>query len=507
MKIKVKLILFTILVSGICSCSSHNTKFGSKTSDIIISGEILNFATHRDHQTIQIICRDFFDRQKSYSSTIDTNGHFRINFLSVYPQEFYLNYGKLVSVFCRPGDSLFIEIDADIFNESDNEYPHGVFFCRFPDNELGRTNKEINKFKEDLPDDNYSNSKANEAERDKLPDDYKEFVKEREVEYSDFLNSYITKNKTTSLFKKWADDHLKYEPMNDLMRYRWTHSEYNQDKTDTFRVPDRYFSFLNDYNMDDTDLFSISHIDFLHELSMYSKQNPTESRVKANRAINEKDFRGGVEILTSMIKLHTTGFTRDLFLTQFYYNILKGQQLDIFEAVFDSAYTQHPYFLKIINTEYSDLRKYLSNQNTSGANIVTLKSAITADLIDSIVVKYKNKVIYIDFWAPWCSPCMAEMPSSIEIQSYFKNKDVVFLFLANRCKEDSWKATIANQKITGEHILLTDDQFNVLSSILGIGGIPHYTLINKSGIIVIKNAPRPSDKKGLITEIEKLLAK
>ena len=90
---------------------------------------------------------------------------------------------------------------------------------------------------------------------------------------------------------------------------------------------------------------------------------------------------------------------------------------------------------------------------------------------------------------------------------YFKNDKVVFLFLANRCKADARKATITNKNLQGEHILLTDDQFKVLEELLGINGIPHYTLIDKKGNIVFKNAPRPSDKDKLITEIKRQMNK
>jgi thiol-disulfide isomerase/thioredoxin len=125
--------------------------------------------------------------------------------------------------------------------------------------------------------------------------------------------------------------------------------------------------------------------------------------------------------------------------------------------------------------------------------------------LDSIIQKYKGKVIYIDFWAPWCGPCMAEMPDSKVIQNHFKDKDVVFLFLANRCKEDAWKSTIANKKLTGEHLLLSDRQFSSLSKIFEVNGIPHYSLINEKGKIVMKNAHRPSQEDLLTEKISSLL--
>jgi hypothetical protein len=59
--------------------------------------------------------------------------------------------------------------------------------------------------------------------------------------------------------------------------------------------------------------------------------------------------------------------------------------------------------------------------------------------------------------------------------------------------------------MTGEHILLTDDQFKFLATKLGFSGIPHYTLVDKSGKIVMKDATRPSAKEELIGKIENLL--
>lgn len=41
----------------------------------------------------------------------------------------------------------------------------------------------------------------------------------------------------------------------------------------------------------------------------------------------------------------------------------------------------------------------------------------------------KGKIIFINFWATWCPPCRAEMPSLNKLYQQFKqDKDVVFIF-------------------------------------------------------------------------------
>lgn len=60
----------------------------------------------------------------------------------------------------------------------------------------------------------------------------------------------------------------------------------------------------------------------------------------------------------------------------------------------------------------------------SGIRFTNLKGEAT-DLND-----LKGKVIFLNFWATWCPPCRAEMPSINKLYNQFKNdKNVVFLFV------------------------------------------------------------------------------
>ncbi|WP_340103446.1 redoxin domain-containing protein [Rhodohalobacter sp. 8-1] len=47
------------------------------------------------------------------------------------------------------------------------------------------------------------------------------------------------------------------------------------------------------------------------------------------------------------------------------------------------------------------------------------------------IAKYRGKVVFLNIWASWCPPCIAEMPSIASLYSDMKNdEDVVFLLVS-----------------------------------------------------------------------------
>ena len=50
--------------------------------------------------------------------------------------------------------------------------------------------------------------------------------------------------------------------------------------------------------------------------------------------------------------------------------------------------------------------------------------------------EYHGKTIFVNFWATWCKPCIAEMPSIEKAQDILHKEDVVFLMASSESAEE-----------------------------------------------------------------------
>lgn len=106
----------------------------------------------------------------------------------------------------------------------------------------------------------------------------------------------------------------------------------------------------------------------------------------------------------------------------------------------------------------------------------TGKTSTTADL--------KGKVIFVNFWASWCPPCQAEMPS---IDALYKRleKDEGFVFLFMNEDDDKEKAKKYLEK--NQYSIPLYSRSGTVSNDIFSGTLPTTIVINKEGKIVLRH--------------------
>lgn len=495
--------IYPFIILLFVSCSNEADSQKGKT---IVSGQVSNFEKVLEHDYIEIIYEDILDGKVNLVEYIDKNGQFKFVLDLDYPTEFHLKYSGLLNFYIAPHDSLYFHINGDCLLDTTmfykEEYKYYV---------VSGTSEKMNhdfvgyhiQFPDSFNNSDFHNNMINNS----TPVEYKTFVEELTKKRFKIVENFNKTNNTCLQFKDWVSLKLKYDAWVYLLKYRWLHPMHTKTDINTFRdsIPSDYFDFLLDWDKEKKEqLKSKSYLRFLQEYHLYVNNGIPLDSQKVYRALYNSDFEKSMSFLLRYYQSVETGFIKDVLISKFYNGLLNSKFYEKTKSIYYPELIEDQYLNARVQEKFELERKLFENpQFADGINIH--ESAIEEDFLKYLKEKYPNKVLFIDFWAPWCFPCMREMSPSKKIKRHFDDKDVIFIYLANQCEKGAWKSTIADKMIEGEHFHLTNKQYAKLVQAFEIKGIPHYALINKSGKVIRKKAPRPSSGEELINLIEKQL--
>lgn len=104
----------------------------------------------------------------------------------------------------------------------------------------------------------------------------------------------------------------------------------------------------------------------------------------------------------------------------------------------------------------------------------------------------RGKLVYIDIWATWCGPCIAEHPYWDKMKEEYKDKPVAFLTVSIDDSKEPWEKMVKNKKMEGLQWFAENAWQSEITQFFMVNAIPRFLLLDAEGKIIDPSAERPS---------------
>lgn len=109
------------------------------------------------------------------------------------------------------------------------------------------------------------------------------------------------------------------------------------------------------------------------------------------------------------------------------------------------------------------------------------------EILKKLLEPFKGKIVLIDVWGTWCSPCKEALSHSEEEYARLAKYDMQFVYLANSSPMDTMENVIKEYNVTGPnvtHFNLPSDQQEAIERYLKVTGFPTYKIVDKQGNVL-----------------------
>ncbi len=452
-----KIIFSVIILILAFSCSK---KVETNQSDLlIIAGKIEN----NQSKSIQVISKEFL-KAGNYIIKISDDGTFKETIPIYHYHDINLiRDNHLITILNKPSDSVYIHIlnkDSVIFTGDNNKTNSDLHLLN---NRFSKLYREAQFWKKD----EYS------------PVEIINFVSDFQYKSDSSLLNYSNQIKSNSDATNWIRAKLLYKCTDELFEYGL------HNKKD---IPDDYFNFLSEYIIQEDDAKFCSEYFSDYASNYFSYQLNSNNKYRDIMDLSKQGkYIDAIEAYFKMISEEKSNLISQINASQMlFWNLEKyPAQVDSLFKKYNSIFTENA------------LKKQLQSSivNKLNANFKTLdelsKMEEIGEIFQRISLENRNKVLYIDFWGTYCSPCIKEFPNSVKLHNELSNYDIEFVYLCQPAEDATWKSAIEKYSIKGTNILLNIEQNIFIQSLFNMPAIPRYMIVNKKGEIVNENAERP----------------
>ncbi len=480
---KFKIILMLLYSVILISCNQNTDLVTLKKGKAIIAGKVENW---QQGSSVIRITGDGAVNNIEQTAIIDSLGNFRAELETFHPQKISLLYEKgYTGIYLQANDSIYLKMDANAYKEEG--YPKYEISGLSELNIITTKNiRDYNRFVGEI--------KFNPNAKNKSVEEYLKLLRDEIRSEDSILQDFCEIYNPSSEFKRWAKSEIRYGVANYIISYHAANGL-------------NYDGVLFDNNLFpvDDDLAIVSGL-YIDHLRHYAFNNGIWQDSISLKLIRNKEYLAAIKRgLDKIRKEEKPSLSRDIMC----YKMLIELYNNSFED-FSSIYKDVDKYLinQLFKDDLQEKKTVFETQEDINITFLDPKTKeeknILGDFWAELSAKYRGKVVYVDIWATWCSPCKGEIPHALNLQEFYEGKDIVFVNLCLASNKSEWKKMIVNSNIHGDNYFFNKPQTQLLRDKLKFDGYPTYLIIDKEGNLINKNAPRPSsgiEIKGILNEL------
>lgn len=439
--------------------------------------------------SIHINKRYLTNRTEQYDIPINENGKFGAAFRLEFPQLVQIVYGlQSADIFLSPNDTLTLDIDAQTFPQQLQwtGTAQAANNCWRDYRQAFALSADAFQFRQYRRNFYYYNvhQTTDETMQRTPPADYLKQLRLDSVKQHLFWQFAQSNAQTpyTSGFRDYIEGDI-------LFNYWYKRLAYGHIYKGRHRLDSTYFEFMNDAPalFDDRYISNPLYRDFVLACVCYwCEQQPNTTPTIYQHAYK-------------LAKNRLQGLTRYLTMAHLVELALRRENPSLILPMYEDFLLDNPYLEldKLVSDAMQRTRQFAAGtpaptfalSDTSG-NMVSLRD-------------FQGKLVYIDFWASWCRPCMQKMQEMKTLEAAFANENIVFLHISIDQTPTAWREALAQHTPAGIQLYSSPkspvvESYQVLS-------VPKYFIVTPDGNFAF--TPPQSDVQTLAETLHKLKSK